>query len=264
MIAGMRAGAAPDRYRAGQARFGQPDQVGGVDFAADQDEVPRRWRGGAGPAQVLDNGRGHLADVARALRQVGVGQGGEQGGLGLRGRFDRGRAAGSARTASIAGPIRAGSAAISAAISTMPAWRSSPRRAEPPGEGGPVPRDRGERRPHVVLGRVMPARGRPFASARRARRRGRSPRSRSLRIPAAPGSGWLRSSPGPRGAREGAEDEGGGDGAGVLVADAARPEVARAALQRLHGDSRHRAGRGRLGERREGVSPATPPRRPPC
>src|SRR5207302_49228 len=47
------------------------------------------------PAQMIDHGRGHLADVARALGQVGVGQGGEHGGLGLGGRSDGGDALGS-------------------------------------------------------------------------------------------------------------------------------------------------------------------------
>ena len=65
---------------------GQLDEVGRVDLAADQDELSRRGRGRAGPAQVIEHGRGHLADVARALGQVGVGQRGEHGGLGLGGR----------------------------------------------------------------------------------------------------------------------------------------------------------------------------------
>ena len=83
---GVGAGAAGDRHRAGQPAIGQLDQVGRVDLAADQDERSRRGRGRGVPAQVVDHGRGDLADVARALGQVGVGQGGEHGGLGLGGR----------------------------------------------------------------------------------------------------------------------------------------------------------------------------------
>ncbi len=52
--------------------------------------------GGAalGATQVVGHGLGHLADVARALGQVRVGQRGQQRGLGLAGLSDRVRAVG--------------------------------------------------------------------------------------------------------------------------------------------------------------------------
>ena len=64
--------------------------------------------------------------------------------------------------------------------------------------------------------------------------------------------------------REGAEDQRGRGGAGILVADAARAEVARPALQRLHGYGRRRAGRRPPRRARKGRRPATPPPRSPC
>ncbi len=90
----VRAGPAADRDRAGQARLGQPDEVGRVDLAADQDEVTGRKRRGFGARKVADHGLGHLADVARALGQVRVGQRGQQPGLGLAGLADGVRAVG--------------------------------------------------------------------------------------------------------------------------------------------------------------------------
>ena len=97
---GVRAGSARDRDRAdqpaaGQRAVGQLDEVGRVDLPADQDEPARGRRRRAGSAEVIDHGRGDLADVTGALGQVGVGQRGEHGGLGLGGRCDCGDAVGS-------------------------------------------------------------------------------------------------------------------------------------------------------------------------
>ena len=86
MIAAWELAPPPTDTAPASPAVGQLDQVGRVDLAADQDERSRGGRGRGVPAQVIDHGRGHLADVARPLGQVGVGQGGEHGGLSLGGR----------------------------------------------------------------------------------------------------------------------------------------------------------------------------------
>ncbi len=103
---------------------------------------------------MIDHGRGHLADVARPLGQVGVGQGGEHGGLSLGGRPDGGDAVGSGphrvdRRADQGGVRRDQRADVDdAGLEILAAL------AQPAGERGPLLRDRGERRPDVVLARV--------------------------------------------------------------------------------------------------------------
>ena len=122
----VRAGPARDRHRAGQLTAGPPtvgqlDEVGRVDLAADQDELSRRGRRAGWSAQVIEHGRGHLADVAGALGQVGVGQRGEHGGLGLGGRADRGDAVGSGLDRFDHGADQGGVRRVSAPMSTMSA-----------------------------------------------------------------------------------------------------------------------------------------------
>ena len=103
---------------------------------------------------MIDHGRGHLADVARTLGQVGVGQGGEHGGLSLGGGADGGDAVGSGphrvdRRADQGGVRRDQRADVhDAGLEILAAL------AQPAGERGPLPRDRGERRPHLVLARA--------------------------------------------------------------------------------------------------------------
>jgi hypothetical protein len=149
----VRAGPAAHRYRARQPRLGQPDQVGGVHIAADQDERRGRGRGDAGPAQAVGRGLGHLADVACALGQVGVGQRGQERGLGLAGLADRGRAVGS-------GTHRLDRRGDEGRVRRDqrgdvhdPGLLVLAARTQLPGQRGPVPGDRGEGGPHLVLGR---------------------------------------------------------------------------------------------------------------
>ncbi len=90
---GVRARAAAHRHRAGQVPgVDEADQVGGVDFRADQDEraLGRRCHGRA-PGEGGGDRGGDLTDVARPLGEVRVGQRLEDRGLGLRRRGDRGR-----------------------------------------------------------------------------------------------------------------------------------------------------------------------------
>ena len=70
------AGAAADRHSADEvAILDEADQVGGVDFRADQDERRlRRRRYAAAAGQPRDDRRGDLPDIARPLGEVGIGQ----------------------------------------------------------------------------------------------------------------------------------------------------------------------------------------------
>ncbi len=190
---GVRAGAAADRDGAGQVpRVDEADQVGGVDVGADQDErgLGRRRRGRVACQPGVDR-RGDLADVARPLREVRVGQRRKDRGLGFRRRGDRGGrrrqrvTPGSLRTgscfawsppapgalvaasASSAGADSAGSAAISAPICDDVRLVVASRRAEPAGE-----RARARRRPR--------------RRRRARRRRSRSPPRRRSRRPCPP------------------------------------------------------------------------------
>ena len=118
---------------------------------------------GAGPAQVVEHRPGHLADVARPLGQVRVGQRGQHRGLGLGGRRDRGGASAPARTASSAGPTRAGSRRDQRGDVHDAGLQVLAARAQPGGQGGPVRapprRTRPARHPRV---------GRPRAAGVRA------------------------------------------------------------------------------------------------
>ncbi len=89
---GVRAGAAADGDGAGEVPLVQEaDQLGGVDIGPDQDErgLRGRCRGRVARQPGVDRG-GHLADVARPLREVRVGQCLEDRGLRLGRRRDRG------------------------------------------------------------------------------------------------------------------------------------------------------------------------------
>ena len=153
-----------------------------------------------------------------------------------------------ARTASTAGPTRAGSAAISAPMSTMPAWRSWPRSRS--------------RAASAARSRATAANAARTSSSSGSA--GPGPHAGSVAEVDLPGADALGHRLAPVAARcghrpacaasrQGAEDERGRDRAGILMADAARAEVARPALQRLHGYGRGGARRGRLGEHGKGV-----------
>ena len=142
------------RVLAGQSRVGQADEVGRVDLAADQDEPARRRRRRAGPAQLIDHGRRHLANIAGALGQVGVGQRGEHGSLGLGGRSDGGNTVGPGPYRVDGRPGQGGVRGDQRADVDDAGLEVLAALAEPGRERGPLPRDRGERRPHLVLARA--------------------------------------------------------------------------------------------------------------